>query len=217
LRGLLWLFAVVATTLFACAGTFRYWQAWLYLTVFFGSALGMTLYLMKNEPKLLERRSRGGPLAEGTMTQKIIMSIASLGFMALLVIPALDRRFGWSALPASVPIIGDAVFALSCLAILRVFKENTFAASTIAVELGQRVVSTGPYAYVRHPMYAAGIFMLAASPLALGSCWGLLVFVPLLPVLIWRLLDEERFLNDNLAGYAEYCGRVKTRLLPLVW
>jgi protein-S-isoprenylcysteine O-methyltransferase Ste14 len=172
---------------------------------------------MKSDPRLLERRSKGGPFAEGTTTQKVIMSFASAGFLALLALPALDRRFGWSAAPFWIPLIGDAVFVLSYFAIMRVFKENTFAASTIAVEPGQQVISSGPYAYVRHPMYAAGIVLLAASPVALGSWWGLVVVVPLVPVLIWRLLDEERFLKNQLPGYAEYCERVKSRLLPFVW
>jgi protein-S-isoprenylcysteine O-methyltransferase Ste14 len=108
-------------------------------------------------------------------------------------------------------------FCLSYLAILRVFKENTFAASTIAVEPEKRVVSTGPYAYVRHPMYAAGILLLAASPLALGSWWGLIVFVPIMPVLVWRLLDEEKYLKEILQGYVAYCDSVKSRLIPFLW
>ncbi len=200
LYGLLWLFVAMSAIIFGCAGTFQYWQAWLYLAVFFAFALGMTLYLMRNDPKLLARRSKGGPWAEGTATQKVIMSFVSVGFVALLAIPALDRRFGWSAMAASISLTGDAVFAMSYLAIMRVFKENTFAASTIAVEPGQQVISTGPYAYVRHPMYSASIFLLAASPIALGSWWGLVVFVPLLPVLIWRLLDEERFPEGSFGG-----------------
>jgi protein-S-isoprenylcysteine O-methyltransferase Ste14 len=211
LSGLLWLFAVMATIIFVFAGTLQYWQAWLYLTVFFTSSLAMTFYLMKNDPRLLERRSKGGPMAEGTTTQKIIMAFASAGFVALLIVPALDYRFGWSTM------LGDVLFVLSYLAIMRVFKENTFAASTIAVEAGQQVVSTGPYAHVRHPMYAAGFLLLASSPLSLGSWWGLIVFIPLLPVLIWRLLDEEEFLKNNLAGYVDYCDRVKSRLIPSVW
>jgi protein-S-isoprenylcysteine O-methyltransferase Ste14 len=215
--GLLWLFAAMATTIFIVAGTLEYWQAWLFLAVFFISAFAMTFYLKKHDPRLLERRSKGGPWAEETMTQKIIMSFASAGFVALLIVPALDRRFGWSTTPAFVSLIGDALFVVSYLAIMCVFKENTYAASTIAVEPEQMVISTGPYAHVRHPMYAAGILLLGASPLALGSWWGLIVFVPLMPVLIWRLLDEEAFLRTNLAGYTEYCTRVKFRLVPFVW
>ena len=217
LSGLLWLFAIMATITFVFAGTVQYWQAWLYLAVFFTSSLAMTIYLMRNDPRLLERRSKGGPMAERRTTQKIIMSFVSAGFVALLIVPALDRRFGWSTAPASISLLGDVIFVMSSLLIIRVFRENTFAASTIAVEPGQTVISTGPYAHVRHPMYAAGILMLTALPLSLGSWWGLIVFIPLLPALIWRLLDEEEFLKNNLAGYVDYCDRVKWRLVPFVW
>jgi protein-S-isoprenylcysteine O-methyltransferase Ste14 len=214
---LLWLFAVMTTIIFVSAGTLQYWQAWLYLAVFFTSSIAITFYLMKNDPRLLERRSKGGPMAEGTTTQRIIMTLASAGFAALLIVPALDRRFGWSKMPALISLLGNVLFVMSYLAIMRVFKENTFAASTITIEAGQQVISTGPYSHVRHPMYAAGIVLLAASPLALGSWWGLIVLIPLLPVLIWRLLDEEEFLRKNLAGYDYYCQRVKSRLIPSVW
>jgi protein-S-isoprenylcysteine O-methyltransferase Ste14 len=207
----------MATIIFVFAGTLRYWQAWLYLAVFFTSSTAMTFYLMKNDPRLLERRSKGGPMAEATTTQRIIMTFASAGFAALLIVPALDRLFGWSKMSASISLLGDVLFVVSYLAIMRVFKENTFAASTITVEPRQQVISTGPYAHVRHPMYAAGILLLAATPLSLGSWWGLIVLIPLLPVLIWRLLDEEKLLRKNLAGYADYCQRVKSRLIPSVW
>jgi protein-S-isoprenylcysteine O-methyltransferase Ste14 len=215
--GLLWLFAIMATIMFVFAGTFQYWQAWLYLAVFFTSSIAMTFYLMKHDPRLLERRSKGGPMAEGTPTQRIIVTCASAGFAALLIVPALDRRFGWSQMSASISLLGDVLLVLSYLAIMRVFKENMFAASTITVEPGQQVISTGPYAHVRHPMYAAGVLLLAVSPLALGSWCGLIVLIPLLPVLIWRLLDEEEFLRKHLAGYVDYCQRVKSRLIPSVW
>ena len=145
------------------------------------------------------------------------MSFASAGFLALLIIPALDRRFGWSTMPLLISLLGDVLFVLSYLAITRVFRENSFAASTITVEPGQTVISTGPYAHVRHPMYAAGIPLLAALPLSLGSWWGLIAFIPLLPVLVWRLLDEEEVLKSNLAGYMDYCDHVKSRLIPFVW
>ena len=142
--GLVGLLAVMATAIFTAAGTFHYWQAWLYLALFFGSSLAATFDLMKNDPALLQRRSRGGPTAEGTPTQKIIMTLASAGFIALLVVPALDRRLGWSSMPALVALAGDALIVISYLAIMAVFRANTFAASTITVEPGQHVISTGP-------------------------------------------------------------------------
>jgi len=135
----------------------------------------------------------------------------------MLVFPVLDHRFGWSSVPASVSVLGDALIALAFLFIFFVFKENSYGASTIQIAEGQTVVSTGPYALVRHPMYAGALVMLIGTPLALGSWWGLFAVLLILPVLIWRLLDEERFLRQNLAGYAEYQTKVKYRLLPFIW
>jgi protein-S-isoprenylcysteine O-methyltransferase Ste14 len=135
----------------------------------------------------------------------------------MLVFPVLDHRFGWSSVPASVSVLGDALIALAFLFIFFVFKENSYGASTIQIAEGQTVVSTGPYALVRHPMYAGALIMLIGTPLALGSWWGLFAVLLILPVLIWRLLDEERFLRQNLAGYAEYQTKVKYRLLPFIW
>jgi protein-S-isoprenylcysteine O-methyltransferase Ste14 len=215
--GLLGLFLSLATLLFGAAGTFDYWQGWAYLAAFIGMSIAATVDLARRDPNLLARRSSGGPFAEGTTTQKIIMSLAMAGFVALLVVPALDRRFGWSAMPTSVAVIGDVLFVLSYLAIMYVFRVNTFAASTIAVEPDQTVVTTGPYAIVRHPMYASGLVLLMASPVALGSWWGLLLFIPLVPILAWRLLDEEQYLRANLPGYSVYCERVRYRLFPYVW
>jgi len=141
------------------------------------------------------------------------MRLAMLGFIAMLVFPVLDHRFGWSSVPASVSVLGDALIALAFLFIFFVFKENSYGASTIQIAEGQTVISTGPYALVRHPMYAGALVMLIGTPIALGSWWGLFA----VPVLIWRLLDEERFLRQNLAGYAEYQTKVRYRLLPCIW
>jgi len=145
------------------------------------------------------------------------MRLAMLGFIAMLVFPVLDHRFGWSSVPASVSVLGDALIALAFLFIFFVFKENSYGASTIQIAEGQTVISTGPYALVRHPMYAGALVMLIGTPIALGSWWGLFAVLLILPVLIWRLLDEERFLRQNLAGYAEYQTKVRYRLLPCIW
>ena len=142
---------------------------------------------------------------------------ASLGFAGLLVVPALDVRFKWSQVPAGIVVLGDAVFALGFGFIARVYRENTFTSATIQVAEGQRVIATGPYAVVRHPMYASALLYLAGTPLALGSYWGLLALVFMLPFLIWRLIDEEQLLARDLPGYMEYQKRVRYRLLPFVW
>jgi protein-S-isoprenylcysteine O-methyltransferase Ste14 len=217
LRSSLFGIPVLAALLFIPAWTLAYWQAWLFMAVFVCTSGAITVYLAIHDPKLLERRMNVGPRAETEPAQKIIMVLATLGFIAMLVFPALDYRFGWSPVPASVSVLGDALIALGFLFTFFVFKENSYGASTIQIAEDQTVISTGPYALVRHPMYAAALVMLLGIPLALGSWWGLFVLVLVLPVLIWRLLDEERFLRQNLPGYPEYQAKVKYRLLPFVW
>lgn len=205
---------VMGLLLFVPARTIDYWQAWVYLSIYFGASFLITLYLMKNDPELLRRRMAGGPTAEKEKTQKIIMLIASIGFIALLVVPALDHRFMWSRAPLLAVIAGDLLTALCFWIMFLVFRENSFTAATIQTFEDQKVIDTGPYAIVRHPMYAGGLLLFIGTPLALGSYWGLLVFVAVSPALIWRLLDEEKFLARNLPGYIEYCARVRWRLIP---
>ena len=202
---------------FVPAGTVGYWQAWVYLAVLLGASALMTLDLLAHDRALLERRMSGGPIAEKEPTQKLIMSVESIGFVCLLVVPALDHRFGWSAAPAWVALGGDALVALGLALIARVYRENSFAAATIEVAPDQRVISTGPYAVVRHPMYASASLYVVGTPLALGSYWGLLPLVVMAPFLVWRLLDEERILTRSLPGYADYQTRVRYRLVPHVW
>lgn len=215
--GLAFLFAVMASLLFVSAGTLRYWRAWVFLAVYFGASIAISLYLIRRDPALLERRMRGGPFAEKEPAQRIIMFITSIGFIALIAIPALDHRFGWSHVPDYAVAAGNLLVLLGWLGIYFVFRENSFASSTIESAAGQRVISSGPYARVRHPMYAAALVMLLGISPALGSWWGVLIVAALLPALIWRMIDEERFLTRNLAGYPEYQDRVRYRLLPLVW
>src|SRR5208282_1061008 len=128
-----------------------------------------------------------------------------------------DHRFQWSHMPASVALVGDGLVVLGWLAIFFVFRENTFTSATIEVAQDQKVLSTGPYALVRHPMYAGSFVMLLGIPIALGSWWSLLVIGAMMPALIWRLIDEEHFLARNLSGYVQYQRRVRYRLIPLVW
>jgi protein-S-isoprenylcysteine O-methyltransferase Ste14 len=215
--GLLILLLVMASLLFLTAGTIRYWQGWAYLAVFFGASFLITLYLAKNDPALLKRRLSAGPWAEKEQAQKIIMAFTSIGFIALIVTPGLDFRFGWSAVPLPIVAAGDVLVAIGYAIIFLVYKENTFTSATIEVAKDQRVISTGPYALVRHPMYAGGLLYLLGTPLALGSWWGLVPFAATLPFLIWRLFDEEAFLARNLPGYTEYRNKVRFRLAPGVW
>jgi protein-S-isoprenylcysteine O-methyltransferase Ste14 len=210
--------AVVMTLLLLVpAGTVRYWQAWVYLSIFFGAAALTTMFLMRNDPALLERRMSGGPIAEKQPTQKFIMLWTSLGFIALLVVPAFDYRFAWSTVPLWGVLGGDALVGVGFYLIFLVYRENTFTSATIEVATDQKVISTGPYAIVRHPMYASASLYLVGTPLALASYWGFVPLVGMLPFLIWRLLDEERFLALNLPGYTEYQQKVRHRLVPRIW
>jgi len=191
---------VVAGALFlACmlipAGTVHYWQAWAFFAVFEAACQGLGIYFLVHDRKVIERRVAVGPAAEKEPAQKIISALFLLGFLVLLIFPALDHRYGWSPVPAYVSVLGDVLVALSLLANISVLKANRYAASTIRVEEGQPVVSTGPYALVRHPMYSAAIVLLVSIP----------------------LLDEERFLRQNLPGYGEYTQKVRYRLVPRVW
>jgi protein-S-isoprenylcysteine O-methyltransferase Ste14 len=215
--GFLQLFIFLGAALFAPAWTFDFWQAWVYLFVFIASSALITIYLWKFDPKLLERRVKAGPRAEKENGQKLIQVLASLVFIAMLLLPSFDHRYHWSHPPIILVIAGDVLVALGFLAIFLVYKENTFTSATIEVAPGQRVISTGPYAIVRHPMYAGALAMLLATPLALGSWWGILMIVPMIFVLVLRLLDEERFLRVSLPGYTEYCQRVRFRLAPFIW
>lgn len=215
--GLAILVLVTGALLFAAAGTFDYWQAWAFLAIYFTVSLAITLYLMKKDPALLARRMSGGPFAEKEPSQRIIMSFASIGFIGLLMLPGLDHRFGWSQMPANVAIAGDILVVLGWIGIFFVFRENSFSSATIELAADQRVISTGPYALVRHPMYAAALVMLLGMPIALGSWWGVLTMAAVVPAVVWRPLDEERFLARNLPGYAEYQRKVRYRLLPLAW
>ena len=208
---------VMGLLVFVPAGTIHYWQAWVYLSIFFGASVLTTLHLMRHDPALLERRMKGGPTAEKRPTQKLIMLGASVGFIGLLVVPALDVRFGQAAVSPGVVLLGDALVIAGFYFVSRVYRENSFSSATIEVAKDQKVISTGPYAIVRHPMYAAALLYLLGTPLALGSYRGLLVFAAVVPLLLWRLADEERFLSVNLSGYTEYRKRVRHRLVPFVW
>jgi protein-S-isoprenylcysteine O-methyltransferase Ste14 len=208
---------VMGLLLFVSAGTVHYWQGWVYLSIFTGASALTTLYLMRTDRALLERRMSGGPTAEKRPAQKFIMLCTSIGFIALLVVPAFDHRFGWSAVPFAGVVAGDMLVAIGFCLIALVYRENTFTSATIEIAEDQKVISTGPYAIVRHPMYASSSLYLLGTPLALDSYWGFVPIAAMMPFLIWRLVDEERFLAKNLPGYIEYQKRVRHRLVPFVW
>lgn len=207
----------LAAAVFLAAGTIDYWQAWIFLAIFSGASLAITAYLMRYDPELLQRRVYAGPRSEQQIRQQIIQAIAFVSFFAILMFPAFDHRYRWSVVPPYLAVAGDALVALGFSIVFFVFKENTFASATIEVDTGQKVVSTGPYSSVRHPMYSGALIMLFGIAPALGSWWGLLMVIPITIVIIWRLLEEEKFLAGNLPGYSEYRIKVPYRLVPRVW
>jgi protein-S-isoprenylcysteine O-methyltransferase Ste14 len=215
--GFLQLFATLAALLFLPVWTINYWQAWVFLAVFFIPALAITIYLAKADVGLLERRLSAGPRNEKEKSQKIIQVLAQLSFMGIIIFPAVDHRLGWSFVPVWVVLTGDILIIAGFFIVFLVFKKNTFTSAIIEVADGQSVISTGPYRWVRHPMYMGALIMLLGTPPALGSWWGLLLLIPMVFVLAWRLLNEEKFLVGNLPGYTEYQKKVKYRLLPFTW
>lgn len=215
--GLLFLIIILGMALFIPVWTFHYWQAWSFLAVFSLSVLAITIYLMKKDPKLLERRVRAGPAAEKEKNQKIIQFVAQIAFILVIIFPAVDHRFGWSFVPAFISIAGDALVVLGLLIVFFVFKENTYTSAIIDVETKQKIISSGLYSIVRHPMYFGALIMLTGIPLALGSWWGLLAVIPITVVIVLRLLDEEKFLGKHLSGYKDYKKNVRYRLVPFFW
>lgn len=208
--------AIIMLVLLLVAGTIAYWQAWVFLGVSIATSTPLVIY-MSSDPVLLENRTAGGALpgaGEQRPVQKLIVHCLAAAGLATFIVPALDRRFGWSSVPPWLCIVGDLVIVLSMWMVYRVFRENSFGSTTVAITQGQRVISTGPYAVVRHPMYASAIVYFIGTTLALGSYWGLIPAVLTALAFAWRLRDEETFLAQNLPGYTEYCARVRWHLIP---
>jgi protein-S-isoprenylcysteine O-methyltransferase Ste14 len=208
---------VLGLALFLTAGTIDYWQAWVLLAVAAVSTSIPTGYLLMKNPVALERRRHAGPLAEARAAQKALISVWYLSLAASLLVSALDHRFGWSTVPTAICLVGDVLVALGLGLTMLVAIQNSHAAATVRVEADQKVISTGLYGLVRHPMYTANVILLAGIPLALGSYWGLVFLVPGLSVLTVRIRDEETMLRDELDGYREYTETVRYRLMPYMW
>ena len=203
--------------LFWPAGTFAYWQAWVFIAIFTAVSSGPPMYWGLRKPEVLRRRMHAGPIAETRTAQKIATVGTMATVIAMLVVSALDHRFGWSHVPTPVVVIGDVLVAFGLGVTTMVVNQNNYAASTIRVEADQPVISTGLYGLVRHPMYAGALIMIVGMPLALDSYWGLVTLLPAVAVLALRIDDEEKMLRDELAGYDEYTGQVHYRLVPGVW
>ena len=207
----------IGLLLFIPAGTFNYWQAWAFLAVFAVAAWIPSIYLQVTDPVVLQRRMRSGPIAEGRTVQKLVMLGLYGSLAAISVVSGLDHRFGWSSIPTALSLMGDVVVAVGLGVVVLVAVQNSYASTTVQVEAGQKVVSTGLYGLVRHPMYSGNVLMLAGMPFALGSYWALAFVVPGVAVLASRIKDEEKLLGDELDGYCEYTREVRSRLIPYMW
>ena len=206
--------AAVLALLLLPAGTAAYWQAWVYSAVLFIPMLLALTWLLRHDPALLERRMR---TKEKEAEQGLIRTLGAISYLLVFVLAGLDRRFGWSQVWAGVVTVADLLVLLGYALFVRVLQENSYASRVIEVEAGQRVISTGPYRIVRHPMYLAILVMFGATPVALGSWWAVIPSLPLVAVLVARIRVEERLLGDRLEGYREYSQHTRHRLLPGVW
>jgi protein-S-isoprenylcysteine O-methyltransferase Ste14 len=210
---------VVGAMLFLPAGTWKYWQGWIFLGLLIIPMVAASIYFVERDPQLVERRLQAN---EKVGEQKLIMRLAKLIFIAAFLIPGFDFRFGWSrrtfgAVPVWLMIFSGAIALAGYLMTYWVMGVNSYASRIIQVDKEQRVISIGPYRIVRHPMYLGGIISILFAPLALGSYWALPAFALVIPMIILRLLNDEKILRQELAGYSEYCQSTQSRLIPLVW
>ncbi len=205
---------VMLVVIFLPAGTLAFWEGWLYLAVLLGPALAIFPWLLKNSPELLANRMR---MKEKARTQQWVVSISGVFMVAAYILPGFDFRWGWSDVSWPVVLAADGLVVLGYLLVIRVFQVNRFASRVVEVRQAQTVIDTGPYAWVRHPMYTGTILMYLASPVALGSYWAILPALLIVPVLVVRILDEEALLHRELPGYTAYTERVRSRLFPGVW
>jgi len=196
------------------AGTFNFWEAYVYFGILLIPMIYILFFFLRNDPVFLERRTR---LKEKEKEQKIILVVFNLVFIAGFVIPGLDKRFGWSDVPTGIVLVTDLIIFLGYMLMFAVFRQNSHASRIVEVESGQKVITTGLYSIVRHPMYLGILIMYIPTPVALGSYWGLIPMSGIILGLILRIANEEKVLRQNLEGYIEYCQRTRYRLIPFLW
>jgi protein-S-isoprenylcysteine O-methyltransferase Ste14 len=207
-------FVLYGALFFGSAGTFDYWEAWMFMAALFLPMAPAFVYFARNAPDLLERRMK---TSEKRPRQRAIIKLFGLLWLTVFVIPGFDHRLGWSTVPPALVVASNVMVMAAYLFIVRVLLENQFASRTIEVEEGQELITTGSYAVVRHPMYTGVVVLLMFMPPALGSYWALIPAVIMPALLVMRILDEEDALMEGLPGYREYMERTTKRLIPGVW
>ncbi|MBS3069072.1 isoprenylcysteine carboxylmethyltransferase family protein [Candidatus Micrarchaeota archaeon] len=205
---------MVGAMLFVPSGTLGYWQAWMYIGTLFVPMLFALIYFLAKDPQFLERRFK---TREKEKEQKLVQKLGAPLFLISFLLPAFGKRFGWLDVPAEISIAADVALLLGYGMVFLVFHENSYAGRTVRVEKGQKTISSGSYATVRHPMYAGTVIMFLATPLVLGMYAALIPFLLWLPLLFLRIKNEEEVLKRELKGYKEYCKKVKYRLVPGIW
>jgi protein-S-isoprenylcysteine O-methyltransferase Ste14 len=204
----------LAAIIFLPAGTLAYWEGWVYLAILFIPMSFVLVYLLRNDPDLLARRMR---MREREAEQSRIIKFSYVLFLVAFIIPGLDHRFSWSDIPVPLIIFAQLIVLVGYGFVFLVFRENSYASRVVEVERGQKVISTGPYSLVRHPMYLGTLLMYLFSPLALGSYWAVLPMLLIIPVIVARLRNEESVLVRDLPGYPAYMQQTRYRLIPGVW
>ena len=207
-------FIVLSIIFFLPAGSVAYPEAWAYMSTLFIPMIFVFIYLIKKEPELLARRMK---MKEKEKEQKLIIKLSYIPFLIAFLLPGFDKRFGWSNVPVAVVVISDILVLISYGVFFVVLKENPYASRIVEVESEQRVITSGPYAIVRHPMYSVVLLMYILSPLALGSYWAVVPMVFVIPVIIARILNEEKVLKRDLDGYEEYTRKTRYRIIPGIW
>ena len=196
------------------AGTFDFWQLYLYVAVLMGPMIFVVRYFLKNDPEFLVHRLT---MKEKERVQKKIISLSAIAYLVGFLLPGLDRRFDWSEIPTAIVLAADVLVMTSYIFVVYVFKHNRYASRVIEVQKNQTVISTGPYSIVRHPMYSGMFIMFFSTPIALGSYWAVIPFALMPLTFFFRILNEEKVLSEQLPGYKEYCEKVRYRLIPYVW
>ena len=199
---------------FLPAGSFKFWQAWVYMGILLLPMFFVILYFLKKDPALLERRLR---TKEKEREQSILVYLSNLFFIAGFLLPGFDFRYGWSHVPVPIVVIVDVIVFSGYVLFFFVMRENSYLSRTVEVDEDQKLITTGPYAVVRHPMYSGVLLMFLFTPVALGSWWALIPFIPLPLFLLWRIVGEEKVLLRSLSGYAEYRRQVRFRMIPGIW